>query len=146
MVGFGILLWFSDKKEQVNVKISDWTIRHALILGLWQMLALIPGTSRSGITITGARFLNYDRSSAIKMSMLMSIPIILAAATLEFYYLGFEKIAINQLEIVLAITISALAAFGALSLMMRLLTTVNFTPYVLYRILLGSLLIIWAIM
>ena len=110
------------------------------------MLALIPGTSRSGITITGARFLNYDRSSAIKMSMLMSIPIILAAATLEFYYLGFEKISINQLEIVLAITISALAAFGALSLMMRLLTTVNFTPYVLYRILLGSFLIIWAIM
>ena len=64
MVGFGILLWFSDKKEQVNLKISDWTIRHALILGFWQMLALIPGTSRSGITITGARFLNYDRSSA----------------------------------------------------------------------------------
>ena len=59
---------------------------------------------------------------------------------------NFEKISINQLEIVLAITISALAAFGALSLMMRLLTTVNFTPYVLYRILLGSLLIIWAIM
>ena len=107
MVVFGILLWFSDRKEQVSVGISDWTIRHALILGFWQMLALIPGTSRSGITITGARFLNYDRSSAIKMSMLMSIPIILAAATLEFYYLGFEKIAINQLEIVLAITISA---------------------------------------
>ena len=146
MVGFGILLWFSDRKEQVSVGISDWTIRHALILGFWQMLALIPGTSRSGITITGARFLNYDRSSAIKISMLMSIPIILAAATLEFYYLGIEKISINQLEIVLAITISALAAFGALSLMMRLLTTVNFTPYVLYRILLGSFLIIWAIM
>ena len=62
MIGFGILLWFSDKKEQVNVKISDWTIRHALILGFWQMLALIPGTSRSGITITGARFLNYNLS------------------------------------------------------------------------------------
>ena len=146
MVGFGILLWFSDKKEQVNVKISDWTIRHALILGFWQMLALIPGTSRSGITITGARFLNYDRSSAIKISMLMSIPIIIAAATLEFYSLGFENISINWLEIVLAIIISALAAFGALSLMMRLLTTINFTPYVLYRILLGSFLIIWAIM
>ena len=59
---------------------------------------------------------------------------------------GFENISINWFEIMLAIIISALAAFGALSLMMRLLTTVNFTPYVLYRILLGSLLIIWAIM
>ena len=146
MIGFGILLWFSDKKEQVKVKISDWTIRHALILGLWQMLALIPGTSRSGITITGARFLNYNRSSAIKISMLMSIPTIIAAATLEFYSLGFENISVNWAEIVLAIIISALAAFGALSLMMRLLTTINFTPYVLYRVLLGSFLIIWAIM
>ena len=145
MIGFGILLWFSDKNEQVTVKISDWTIRHALILGFWQMLALIPGTSRSGITITGARFLNYDRSSAIKISMLMSIPTIIAAATLEFFSLGFENISINWFEIVLAITISALAAFGALSLMMRLLTTVNFTPYVLYRVLLGSFLVIWAV-
>ena len=146
MVGFGILLWFSDRKEQVNVRTSDWTIRHALILGFWQMLALIPGTSRSGITITGARFLKYDRLSALKISMLMSIPTIIAAATLEFYSLGFENISINWFEIVLAIIISALAAFGALSLMTRLLTTINFTPYVLYRILLGSFLIIWAIM
>ena len=145
MIGFGILLWFSDKKEQVTVNISDWTIRHALILGFWQMLALIPGTSRSGITITGARFLNYDRSSAIKISMLMSIPTIIAAATLEFFSLGFENISINWFEIVLAITISALAAFGALGLMMRLLTTINFTPYVLYRVLLGSFLVIWAV-
>ena len=146
MLGFGILLWFSDRNEQVGTKISQWTIRHALILGFWQMLALIPGTSRSGITITGARFLNYNRESAIKISMLMSIPIIIAAATLEFYSLGFENISINWIEIVSAIIISALAAFGALSLMMRLLTTVNFTPYVLYRILLGSILIIWAFM
>ena len=78
--------------------------------------------------------------------MLMSIPTIIAAATLEFYSLGFENISINWLEIVLAIIISALAALGALSLMMRLLTTINFTPYVLYRVLLGSFLIIWAIM
>ena len=99
MIGFGILLWISDKKEQVNVKISDWTIRHALILGFWQMLALIPGTSRSGITITGARFLNYERSSAIKISMLMSIPTIIAAATLEFYSLGFENISKNVVAV-----------------------------------------------
>ena len=67
-------------------------------------------------------------------------------ATLEFYSLGFESLSINWIEIVAAIIISALAAFGALSLMMRLLTTVNFTPYVLYRILLGTILIIWAFM
>jgi undecaprenyl-diphosphatase len=108
------------------------------------MLALIPGTSRSGITITGARFLNYDRSSAIKISMLMSIPTIIAAATLEFYSLGFESLSINWIEMVLAVIISALAAFGALTLMVQLLKTINFTPYVLYRILLGGILIIWA--
>jgi len=75
----------------------------------------------------------------------MSIPTIIAATTLEFYSLGFKNISINWFEIMLAIIISALAAFGALSLMTRLLTTINFTPYVLYRILLGSFLIIWAV-
>ena len=120
-------------------------MRHAVILGCWQMLALIPGTSRSGITITGARFLNYDRASAIKISMLMSIPTIIAAAALEFYSIGIENISVNWAELVVAIVVSALAAFGALSLMMRLLKTVNFTPYVLYRMLLGSFLIIWAL-
>ena len=146
MFGFGILLWFSDRNEQVDAKIYDWTVRHALILGFWQMLALIPGTSRSGITITGARFLNYDRKSAIKISMLMSIPTIIAAATLEFYSLGFKNLSVNWIEIISAVIISALAAFGALSLMVRLLTTINFTPYVLYRLSLGSILIIWAFM
>ena len=145
MIGFGILLWASDKRKQQKRELSDWTMRHALILGCWQMLALIPGTSRSGITITGARFLNYDRSSAIKISMLMSIPTIIAAAALEFYSIGIENISVNWAELIVAIVVSALAAFGALSLMMRLLKTVNFTPYVLYRMLLGSFLIIWAL-
>ena len=62
----------------------------------------------------------------------------------EFYSLGFESLSINWIEIVLAVIISALAAFGALTLMVQLLTTINFTPYVLYRILLGGILIIWA--
>ena len=145
MFGFGILLWVSDKRKQQKRELSDWTMRHALILGFWQMLALIPGTSRSGITITGARFLNYDRASAIKISMLMSIPTIIAAAALEFYSIGIENISVNWAELVVSIVVSALAAFGALSLMMRLLKTVNFTPYVLYRMLLGSFLIIWAL-
>ena len=95
MFGFGILLWVSDKRKQEKRELSDWTMRHALILGFWQMLALIPGTSRSGITITGARFLNYDRASAIKISMLMSIPTIIAAAALEFYSIGIENISVN---------------------------------------------------
>ena len=138
MFGFGILLWVSDKRKQQKRELSDWTMRHALILGFWQM-------SRSGITITGARFLNYDRASAIKISMLMSIPTIIAAAALEFYSIGIENISVNWAELVVAIVVSALAAFGALSLMMRLLKTVNFTPYVLYRMLLGSFLIIWAL-
>ena len=143
--GLRELLWVSDKRKQQKRELSDWTMRHALILGCWQMLALIPGTSRSGITITGARFLNYDRASAIKISMLMSIPTIIAAAALEFYSIGIENISVNWAELVVAIVVSALAAFGALSLMMRLLKTVNFTPYVLYRMLLGSFLIIWAL-
>ena len=79
MLVFGVLLYWSDQNGETNKDAENWTISDAMTMGVWQAIALIPGTSRSGITITGARFLGYNRHDAAKLAMLMSIPTIIAS-------------------------------------------------------------------
>ena len=82
MLVFGLLLWWADSKNPTRISVEEWTLKQAFVLGLWQTIALIPGTSRSGITITGARFMGFNREDAVRISMLMSIPVIAAASIL----------------------------------------------------------------
>ncbi len=142
MLIFGLLLYWADKQEPSSKTEAGWSVRDAISLGLFQMLALIPGTSRSGITITGARMLGYARTDAARLSMLMSIPTISASGIL----LGADVIATSDAATARAGAIAAgfafLAALVALSLMMRLLRSVSFTPYVIYRVILG-LILLW---
>ncbi|MEE9427632.1 MAG: undecaprenyl-diphosphate phosphatase [Paracoccaceae bacterium] len=137
MLVFGILLYWADRRGPLVKSDGDWTTKDAVILGLWQAVALIPGTSRSGIVITGARALGYDRTGAAKIAMLMSIPTIIASGV----FLGVEVIATADTAAArdgaIAAAFSFMAALVALSLMMRLLRTVSYTPYVIYRIILG---------
>ncbi|MGZ3215825.1 undecaprenyl-diphosphate phosphatase [Paracoccus sp. T5] len=141
MIIFGIFLYWADRRGAAVKEIRHWTLRDAIILGLWQAAALIPGTSRSGATITGARALGYAREDAARVSMLMSIPTILASALL----IGADVVAQADgqmaLEAGIAAAFSFVAALAALSLMMRLLKTVSFTPYVIYRLILGVALL-----
>jgi len=144
MLIFGIVLYWADQKGAETLEAGDWTLRHALIMGLWQAIALIPGTSRSGITITAARYLGYERSDAARLSMLMSIPTILASGI----FLGAEVIATADAAAARDGAIAAAMAFGAalaaLAIMMRLLRSVSFTPYVIYRVILGVILLVIA--
>lgn len=134
---FGLLLYWSDQIGDTVKTAKDWNIQDAMVIGVWQAIALIPGTSRSGITITGARFLGYERRDAAKVSMLMSVPTIFASGI----FLGGEVFLKADMALLHDGAIAALFAFGAallaLSLMMRLLRSVSFTPYVIYRIILG---------
>ncbi|MEL7116383.1 MAG: undecaprenyl-diphosphate phosphatase, partial [Pseudomonadota bacterium] len=82
MLIFGILLYWADQKGATDKDGSRWGLKDAWIMGLWQAVALIPGTSRSGITITAARMLGYERGGAARLAMLMSIPTILASGAL----------------------------------------------------------------
>lgn len=141
MLGFGIVLWWMDQRGAKTRTDEDWSLKHAIILGLWQALALIPGTSRSGITITGARALGYDRESSARLAMLLSIPAILASGG---YLLMDTGLALSGPEIRDALIATALAfasALLALKLMMKLLECVSFTPYVIYRVILGVILL-----
>lgn len=141
---FGLLLYWADQTGRRKLTFDDWSMRHAIVIGLWQALALIPGTSRSGITITSARFLGYRREEAARISMLMSACTIVASGVL----VGGEAMMNPDPALLrdgaIAAAISFVAALLALSIMMRLLRHVSFTPYVIYRVALGIVLLIIA--
>lgn len=144
MLVFGIVLWWADRIGQQSRVASDWTLRDAIVMGFWQAIALIPGTSRSGATITASRLLGYNRREGARLAMLMSIPTIIASGVL----LGAETVSNGDLDGLgragYAALLAFFAALAALWLMMRLLRSVSFTPYVIYRIALGLFLLITA--
>ena len=141
MLIFGLVLYWADQKGEQTKTASQWSLKDAFIMGLWQALALIPGTSRSGITITAGRYLGYAREDTAKLAMLMSIPTILASGTLLGLEVARGADAALARDGAIAAVFAFVAALLALSLMMRLLRSVSFTPYVIYRVILGIVLI-----
>lgn len=144
-LGFGVLLYVADRYGPRVRRMEHLTFRDAVIVGAAQVLALIPGTSRSGITMTAARWLGMDRPDAARFSMLLSIPTILAAGTLvalDLYETG--DLGGLGLDAALAAGLAFVAALGAISILMRWLTHAGFGPFVVYRIVLGVALLVWS--
>jgi undecaprenyl-diphosphatase len=142
-IGFGVLLFLADRIGLTLRRIEHLGAGGAVFIGLAQVLAFIPGTSRSGITMTAARFLGLERPEAARFSLLLSIPAILGAGTLtgvDLYESGNIRLGFDA---IVAAALSFLVAFLAIALMIRWLRRAGFTPFVLYRILLGAALLIW---
>jgi len=140
---FGIVLYIADRSTLTLRRIEHMTFAAAIVIGLSQILALIPGTSRSGITMTAGRFLGFERVEAARFSLLLSIPAILGAGTLagcELYSSGNATLGYTA---VVAAGLSFAAALVAIVLMMGWLRRASFTPFVVYRILLGAALLWW---
>lgn len=145
MIVFGALLYWAHRTSPETRKAGEWRLKDALIMGMWQAVALIPGVSRSGITMTSARFLGFERHSAAKLSILMSIPITLATgAMLARDVIGAELSPTLWRDALLAAALAFAAAYAAMAAMMRFLDRVSFTPYVVYRIGLGMVLLVLA--
>ncbi len=140
---FGLLLWVVDRMCLRVNRMAQLGFGSMLLIGVAQTLALIPGTSRSGITITAARGLGYERSDAARISLLLSIPVILAAAS----YASFEVMRKGQLALGLEALVAAALAFVtallAVAWMMRWLRHASYTPFVVYRLILGAGLLYW---
>lgn len=143
-LGFGLLLGLYDRIGPQAKGEPDWTPMQALRFGLWQALALIPGTSRSGIVITGARAMGYARTEAARLAMLMSIPTILASGLLLSLDLRDATDWTLAGDAAIGAAFAFAAALAALHLMMRLLASISFLPYVLYRVALGTALLVYA--
>jgi len=139
---FGIVLYWADQTGPVEKTAEGWGVKDAVIMGLAQALALVPGTSRSGITITAARRLGYAREDAARLAMLMSVPTILASGVLLGAEVAFTMDGAAAKDAAIAAVFTFGMALAALALMMRLLRSVSFTPYVIYRIILG-LVLLW---
>jgi undecaprenyl-diphosphatase len=144
MLIFGLFLYWADQTGTQERTADRWSLRHAAIMGLWQAVALIPGTSRSGITISAARQLGYARHDAAKLAMLMSIPTILASGVVLGVYVAARADLAAARDGAIAAGLAFLAALLALGVMMRLLRSVSFTPYVIYRVILGVILLVIA--
>ncbi len=141
---FALVLYVADRKGPTQKATQQWSLRDAFSMGLWQVLALIPGASRSGVTITGARTLGYARRDAARLAMLMSIPTIIASGVLVGADVVTSMDASAARDASIAAVFAFLAALGALHFMMRLLRSVSFTPYVIYRVFLGMALLAYA--
>ncbi|WP_050929604.1 undecaprenyl-diphosphate phosphatase [Aestuariivita boseongensis] len=144
MLIFGIYLYWADQTGKQERTANRWSIKHAAIMGLWQAVALIPGTSRSGITISAARQLGYARHDSAKLAMLMSIPTILASGVVLGADVAIHADMAAARDGAIAAAFAFVAALLALGIMMRLLRTVSFTPYVIYRVVLGLILLVVA--
>ena len=138
-----IALLLADNFTLQLRNINDMTFKHALLIGCIQILALIPGASRAGVTITGSLLCGYTRNEAARFSMLLSIPVILAAA-------GFNAVQIiNEGEValtksaVVTVFLAFLTSYVTISVMMTWLRRASYTPFIIYRLGLGLLLLWW---
>lgn len=142
---FAALLYFGDRYGAEIHKVEGLTLRQAMIVGLAQAVALIPGVSRSGITMTFSRFLGFERVEAARLAMLLAIPGILgtgAGALLDAVETGAAGVGLT--DVLLALILSFAAAYLAIALMIRLLDKMSFTPFVIYRVVLG-LFLFWLV-
>ena len=140
-IGFAVLLYLADRFGMTLRRVEHLNLPDALVIGLSQAVALIPGTSRSGITMTAARALGMERAEAARFSLLLAMPAILGASLLQ----GYELYKLDDLrlgiEAGLAAALAFVSAVVAIAVMMMWLRRSSFTPFVIYRILLGGLLL-----
>ncbi|MGH8248528.1 MAG: undecaprenyl-diphosphate phosphatase [Gammaproteobacteria bacterium] len=142
IIGFALLLWYADQSgpRQRGQDAIRW--QDALLIGLAQCLAIIPGTSRSGITMTAGLLLGFDRTCASRFSFLLSIPAILLAGVYELYFLGPAALADAWRSFAVVALISGTTAWGAIHYFLKFIERTGMTPYVIYRLVLG-LVLLW---
>jgi len=134
---FGILLWWSDNRPLVRFGIEKLTLRTALIVGFAQVLALIPGTSRSGVTMTAALACGLDRKAAARFSFLLAIPIIAASGLLKGSELLQDDAQAQWGMLAYAVLVSALVSFSCIHYFLKLIERMGFLPFVIYRVVMG---------
>jgi undecaprenyl-diphosphatase len=138
---FGLLLWYADSSEREHRSEHQLTIPHIIIIGIAQAISLIPGTSRSGITITMALLLGYNRTSAAKVSFLLSIPVIILAGGLKTLDLIESNEVIDWFSLFTGVILSAISAYVCIVYFIKLLDKIGMQPFVIYRLVLGLVLL-----
>lgn len=143
---FGILLHVSDKIGLTIRRSEHLTRKDALFIGLFQCLAIIPGVSRSGITMTAGRFIGMERTEVARFSMLVSIPVIWAAGLKTGYDVAQAGDLKMTFSVIFAAVLSFAVALGVISALMNWVSRSSFLPFIIYRLILGAIVLLVAYM
>jgi undecaprenyl-diphosphatase len=138
---FGILMALADYLGRRDRVIGDVTLKDAVIIGLAQAMALIPGTSRSGITITAGRALGFARQDAARFSFLLSAPVILLAGGYKILSLLLDGTSIAWLELGMGAVVSGIVAYLSIEFFMRFVSAIGLLPFAIYRLLLAGVIV-----
>ncbi|KDM92454.1 undecaprenyl-diphosphate phosphatase [Photobacterium galatheae] len=138
---FGLLLWWVDRRAPQNIDEYAADPKRSLYIGLAQAAAMIPGTSRSGATMTAALYLGFTREAAARFSFLMSIPIIVLAGTYLGTKLADSTAPVDFGGLGIGLAVSFISAYACIHVFLKLVTRLGMFPFVIYRLLLGAGLI-----
>ena len=134
---FGILLYISDKSKITKKIDTEFTNKSAIFIGLFQVLSLIPGVSRSGITITSGRMLGFNRFDAAKISFFLSIPTLAAASTIGIYNIHREGSAELNFLAIIAVIFSFIFSYITIALFFNFIKKFSLNIFIIYRIILS---------
>lgn len=139
---FGVVLWVADRFVPTRSTTSEISYAGAIFIGAMQCLAIVPGVSRSGITMTAGRFLGFDRPLSARFALLLSVPTIAAAGLLigvDLFQAGDARLTADAL---IGGALAFVSALVAIALMMRWLRSASYMPFIIYRLALGLILIV----
>jgi undecaprenyl-diphosphatase len=147
LVVFGLILAFADTTGAKRWKMDRITLQSALIIGLAQCLALLPGVSRSGITITAALLIGFNREAAARFSFLLSLPVVAGAAVLKLGHLVRHGIpATEAAPMAIGIVVSAIFGYLSVAFLLRLVQRASLYPFVWYRLLAGCVTMVFVLL
>ncbi len=138
LAGYGVLMAVADLSGRHERAIGDVGLKDAVIIGIAQALALVPGTSRSGITISAALMLGFRRQDAARFSFMLSAPVILLATGYETSLLLLEGTQVAWAQLAIGASISAVVAYLSIDFFMRFVNAIGLLPFALYRLVLAG--------
>ena len=140
-IGFGVLLGIADKWGKRERALEDIAFRDVLVIGLAQVMSIIPGASRSGVTLTAGLMMGMTREAAARFSFLLSVPVIFLAGVWQGNKLLSQPVPVDWPMLALAVLVSASVAFSCIHFFLRYLRRFSIMPFVWYRVALGMLLL-----
>ena len=136
----GVALWWCDRRCPQKFNVETLSLRHAAVIGLWQVLALVPGVSRSGVTMLGGRMLGLTRQASVKFSFLLGTPVMLGALLLNSRELVVFLVEPNFL---LGVLVSAVTGLLVIKLLLSCIDRIGFGAFAVYRLALAGIITLW---
>ena len=142
LILFGLLMWWADRRLRGTRTEGEINWGEYFLLGCAQALALFPGTSRSGVTMTAAMALGLSRTAAARLSFLMALPVIFIASAYEFYKLMTTPEMADWSAIFIGSSVAFVTGLGCIHFLLKLLERIGFFPFVVYRLVLGTIILL----